>query len=88
MINLYARIQKALQNYKHYDMHTLRGGEEHSFSNGMVVDGLHCSKCREIFNWADILTFSIFHSVRNAPYMKNPSFYMYAYLIDVVCSII
>jgi hypothetical protein len=43
-------------------------------------------KTGKIFNWVDILTFNIFQNVKNSPGMKNPSFYMSAYLIDVVCS--
>jgi hypothetical protein len=32
------------------------------------------------------LSANIFEATREAPRLKNPSFYMYAYLIDVICS--
>jgi hypothetical protein len=35
-----------------------------------------------VFNWAQILTFNIFKNAQEAPVF----FYMYAYLIDAICS--
>jgi hypothetical protein len=43
-------------------------------------------KIRHVFNWADILTFYICRNIKNITGMKKPFFYMYAYLIDAICS--
>jgi hypothetical protein len=43
-------------------------------------------KTEHVFNWAKILTFNIFHNMKNVPGMKKPCFYMFAYLIDAIFS--
>jgi len=38
-----------------------------------------------IFNWAQILFFNIFETVRKAQRLKKLDFYMSSYLIGVIC---
>jgi hypothetical protein len=42
----------------------------------------------QVFNWAHMLAFNIFQKAKEAPGMKKPSFFILAYIIDAICSVV